>query len=196
MAAWPFSFVFAVLGLPWAILAAAAATMAIEGRAELPLGGTPVPAGGLTVSLNGEKHLALTRADGSFTFPRVNSGIYLLDVLSTDDVFPQMKIQVNAEEGVVKAVEYKYPGATKRPTTYPLIVSAIAPVNYFQARPPFSVLGFVFANPMIILMGFSAIILVAMPQLLKQLDPEALKEYEEAQRDADPAALLGKFLGK
>ena len=172
--------------------------MAVEGKAEIPAspGGGPIGANGIRVTLNGEKYTALTRLDGTFTFPFVPSGIYLVDVLSIHDVFPQMKIQVNAEEGIIKVVEYKYPGAVKRPSTYPLLLTAMAPINYFQARPQFSIMGFVMANPMIILMGFSALLLVGMPKILKELDPEALKEYEEAQRNSNPQELLSKLLGK
>lgn len=178
-------------------------TMAVEGKVELPWGVQggqpggpgPTPVSGVRVTLNGEKFVALTRYDGSFVFPFVPSGIYLVDVLAISELFPQLKIQVNAEEELVKVVEYKYPGAIKRSSTYPLVFTAMTPVSYFQVKPPVNILGFVLQNPMMLLMGFSAVLLVFLPKLLNNLDPEAREEYEKAQAGADPSEMLKKMLG-
>ena len=60
------------------------------------------------------------------------SGIYLLDVpTAIHDVFPVLKIKVSAEEALVSAVEYKYPGAKRQPAAYPIGASPFpsAPVT-------------------------------------------------------------------
>ena len=186
---WLFCVVLAAL----VTLAFGVKTMQIEGRLTIP--GDQSPAG-ITVALNGEQFMTLSRVDGSFVFPRVPSGIYSLDVLAIHEVFSQLKIQVNAEDGVVKAVEYMYPGATKRSATYPLQVQALAPLNYFHVRPPFSIMSFIMGNPMMIIMGFSVLMLAYFPKLLKEMDPEALKAYEQAQKETpDPSEMLKKLLG-
>jgi hypothetical protein len=184
---------FFVLLLALAAIAFGVKTMPIEGRLTIPGGQS---AAGITVTLNGEQFMTLSRADGSFVFPRVPSGIYSLDVLAIHEVFSQLKIQVNVEEGVVKAVEYMYPGATKRSATYPLQLNALAPLNYFHVRPPLSIMSFIMGNPMMIIMGFSVLMLAYFPKLLKEMDPEALKAYEQAQKETpDPSEMLKKLLG-
>ena len=47
------------------------------------------------------------------------------------DVFPVLKIKVSAEEALVSAVEYKYPGAKRQPAAYPIGASPFpsAPVT-------------------------------------------------------------------
>jgi hypothetical protein len=40
------------------------------------------------------------------------------------DIFPILKIRVSAEEGLVSAVEYKYPGAKRLPASYPIGTTA------------------------------------------------------------------------
>lgn len=169
-------------------------TMEIEGKIVIPDGKI---AAGYTLALNGEQFMTIALFDGSFSFPAVPSGIYLLEVLAIHEHFSQMKIQVNAAEGTVKVVEYDYPGAVKKSASYPLVFTALAPINYFQVRPKISILGFVMANPMMLIMGFSAILLMYMPKMLKNLDPEAMKAYEEAQKDTpDPAEIISKMFGK
>ena len=61
---------------------------------------------------------------------RCVSGIYLLDVpTAIHDVFPVLKIKVSAEEALVSAVEYKYPGAKRQPAAYPIGASLPFPLS-------------------------------------------------------------------
>jgi hypothetical protein len=84
-----------------------------------------------------------------------------------------MKIKVNAEEKIVNVVEYKYPGAKKFPAEYPL---HLYPIHYYQERPPFSIIGLITGNPMIVMMVFSLGIMVIFPKLLQGIDPEEMKQ--------------------
>ena len=79
-------------------------------------------------------------------------GVYLLDVSSIHDIFPQMKIKVSAEDGKISVIEYKYLGAKSIRSSYPIILTALGPLKYFKERQPFSILGMILGNPMIILM--------------------------------------------
>lgn len=99
----------------------------------------------------------------------------MLDVLSVHEVFPQVKLKVDASSDSIAAVEYKYPGAKKTLIEHPIALTALAPVNYFQQHPPFSVMGFIFGNPMMLMMIFSFAVIIFFPMLTQGLNEDQLK---------------------
>lgn len=121
-------------------------------------------------------------------------GIYALDVFSTKDHFPIMKLKVVAESQNVSVVEYKYLGGNRLPATYPIVLTALAPIMYQIPKPPFSIVGMLMANPMLIMMLFSTIMVVGFPMMLKGLSPE---ELEEMKRNGagDPMKQLTDLMG-
>lgn len=126
-------------------------------------------------------------------------GIYLLDVQSIKEMFPQMKIKVSAEDGSITVVEYKYHGAKRVPSSYPLVVTAIAQMDYFQPRPPFNLMGMIMGNPMMLVMLLSAVVVVGMPKLLSGMTPEELAEMKKTtgagSGGGDPMKQLSQLLG-
>ena len=77
----------------------------VTGRLTYPTN-FPVPT--TKLSLNGGEHEAITRVDGSFTFHDVPPGIYLMDVLSSEAMFSQVKLNLPEEaDGKIRALEYK-----------------------------------------------------------------------------------------
>ena len=64
------------------------------------------------------------------------------------DIFPQMKIKVDASEKSISVVEYKYPGAKRLQASHPLLITAVSPVTYFQRPASFSLMGLLMGNPM------------------------------------------------
>ena len=144
----------------------------------------------IKVTLNGNEYTAFTRADGAFTFYEVPEGIYSLDVLSLHILFPAAKIKVvagsNAESGAAEAskmditvVEYKYPGAPRSSSSYPIVLQALTPLGYFKPAQTFSLMSIVMANPMMLMMlGFGGL----MVWMFNNMDPEMMKEMQEAQK--------------
>lgn len=111
-----------------------------------------------------------------------------------------MKIKVAAEEQKITVVEYKYPGAKRMQAEYPIVLTAIAPVNYFQTRPSLSIIGMISGNPMIIMMLFSLVIVIGFPAMLKNMSPEELKELQgrsaaSTAGSGDPMAQFQKLMG-
>ncbi len=150
----------------------------------------------IRVVLNGGEYTSLSRQDGSFAFYNVDTGIYLLEVMSVEFAFPQMKVKVDKDKdgGTVNVVEYKYPGANRTPATHPIRLVALTPLKYFQDPPRFSILGFIMGNPMILLMGLSGGLMFLFPKMLQNMDPEAMKQFEEAQNQEDPMAAIKKMM--
>lgn len=150
----------------------------------------------IRVVLNGGEYTSLSRQDGSFAFYNVDTGIYLLEVMSVEFAFPQMKVKVDKDKdgGTINVVEYKYPGANRTPATHPIRLVALTPLKYFQDPPRFSILGFIMGNPMILLMGLSGGLMFLFPKMLQNMDPEAMKQFEEAQNQEDPMAAIKKMM--
>ena len=68
---------------------------------------------GVRVVLNSGEFETLMRKDGSFRFPSgVGRGVYTLDVLSADLLFPQYKLDTRNPKRI-RALQYAFPGAQK-----------------------------------------------------------------------------------
>ncbi|KAI9595598.1 hypothetical protein BDF19DRAFT_440980 [Syncephalis fuscata] len=135
------------------------------------------------VVLDNGNHVGHVRQDGSFVIPMVADGDYLLEVWTTSLEFPRMKLSV--KQGVV------YPSVTEvgadwssagPELPYPLLLVPRGKRQFFTKREGFSILG-LFANPYMLMMGFSVIMLVVMPKMMKSMDPEALQEMQQNQNN-------------
>jgi hypothetical protein len=97
-------------------------------------------------------------------------------------MFSQLKLDVSTSAkypGVIRALEYKYPGAPKQQMKMPLMLNAHVQTRYFEKKPEgFSVASFL-SNPMSFMMIMTMGIIVVFPQLIKNMDPEAMKEMQE-----------------
>jgi len=171
--------------------------MTVEGRVMLG----NLDASNIRLSLNGMQYHALTSIDGSFRFYDIPSGIYSLDVLDTRFLYSQLKLKVTAEDSTVTVVEYKYPGAKRNTAEYPIELKPHSRIGYFQKREGFSIWKMIMGNPTMIMMAFMMGMIFFVPQMMKNMDPEQLKEMQEQsmlnQAGVDPndpmKALMGMF---
>lgn len=169
-------------------------TLPVEGILQIPGGRF---AGNIELTLNGGQFSALTRVDGSFTFHDIPTGVYILDASTVHYIFPQMKLKVASDEGTISVLEYKYPGAAKIPSQYPIILKALSSVNYFTPKPKFSILGMLMGNPMMIMMIISVGAMVLFPKMLQGMSPEELEEFKKqsSASGGDPMKELSKMIG-
>ena len=145
----------ALLAIAAAAAGAAVDGHAVEGKIKLPL--KLLQEGDLRtteVTLNGGEHRAFTRPDGSFRFTDVAPGVYLLDVLSTEYLFSQFKLNLPEDDGEIRVLEYMYPGANKRAAAYPVDLRPHVKLEYFDKRQQPG-LHTLFRNPMLLMMGFT-----------------------------------------
>lgn len=169
----------------------------VEGRIKLPLkilqdGDLPTT----EITLNGGEHRAFTRPDGSFRFHDVAPGVYLLDVWSTEYLFSQFKLNLPEQaEEPIRALEYMYPGAAKRPAAYPVDLRPHVKLEYFDKRQQPG-LHTLFKNPMLLMMAFTMCMVVFMPKLMDSLDPEERKRMEDQMANSsDPQKMLKGLFG-
>jgi len=72
-------------------------------------------------------------------------------------------------------------------------------VYYFQPKKQFNIMGYIMANPMMLMMGFMVVMMVVMPKMMEGMDPEELKKMQEARggegMETDPMKALQKLMG-
>ena len=91
-----------------------------------------------------------------------------------------MKIKVaTSSTPPVSVVEYKYPGAMRNQAGYPIRLTAIVPLTYFQVKPPLSILGMLLGNPMILIFLVIGGVMVFFPNTLKEIAES--EEFKKAQ---------------
>jgi hypothetical protein len=115
------------------------------------------------ISLNHGVQHTYTRPDGGFIFFNIEPGVHVIDVYNHNYHFSQIKCQfLEGKMDQPTCIEYIYPGAHKLDTTHPLIITALASVEYFEAKRGFSVLSII-KNPMMLMMLFSVVMMYFMP---------------------------------
>ncbi|RLN95386.1 hypothetical protein BBJ28_00014045 [Nothophytophthora sp. Chile5] len=148
----------------------------------------------LKVQLNGGEQTTFVRSDGSFLFRDVAPGRYVVDIPSQEFLFSQYKLDV-AEDGAVRALEYKYPGAPKARADYPLAAEAVKQLNYFEQREKFNLLALIM-SPSFLTVVVPIGLLYVLPKLSEgMMDPEEFKKAQEEMGSQDPSSLLSGMLG-
>ncbi|DAZ97195.1 TPA: hypothetical protein N0F65_003826 [Lagenidium giganteum] len=148
----------------------------------------------LRVLLNGGEQVTYARADRSFIFRDVAPGRYVVDIPSELYLFSQFKLDV-ADDGNIRAIEYKYPGATKQRAEYPLTAEVLTEINYFEEREKFNLLQLIM-SPSFLTVVLPIAMLYVLPKLSESMmDPEEFKKAQEEIGTQDPAALLQGMFG-
>ncbi|KAJ8495881.1 hypothetical protein ONZ51_g1494 [Trametes cubensis] len=122
--------------------------------------------------------------DGSFVIPDVPAGTYILSVIAHDYQFEPMRIDVFESDSLPEVRPY-FPGTPLSPAApatlpYPIMLSARAKNDYFVPRESFNVLA-MFKNPMMMMMLGAGVLVLLMPTLMKNMDPEVLEDFKERQ---------------
>ncbi|KAI0778106.1 hypothetical protein BD413DRAFT_506833 [Trametes elegans] len=130
---------------------------------------------------NGKLRGGVTR-DGSFVIPDVPAGTYVLSVIAHDHHFDQLRIDV-FEADTLPEVRRYFPGTPLSPASaaalpYPVVLAARAKNDYFVPRESFNVLA-MFKNPMMMMMLGAGVLVLFMPTLMKNMDPEVMEDFKE-----------------
>ncbi|KAI8367335.1 hypothetical protein BD560DRAFT_399926 [Blakeslea trispora] len=138
--------------------------------------------------LNGAQYTAHIDAKGEFVFPNVKPGSYLLEIQSIQHIYPKLRVDIGEDDQVRASytgigIDWNQRGYS---VPHPFELQAKAESEYFMQRQGFNVMS-MFKNPMFLMLGFSAIMMFFMPKLMaavKDMDPEAAKEFSKLQTDA------------
>ncbi|KAI5980467.1 hypothetical protein F5J12DRAFT_841209 [Pisolithus orientalis] len=137
--------------------------------------------GAAKILLDAGRYSAGVTRSGNFSIPDVNPGVYVLSVLSHDYTFEQFRVDVSDASSIPEVKSYVFGTPLLSPSAvilpYPIILSPRSKNSYFKPHESFSLLG-MFRNPMMMLMLFTAGMMLAMPYIMKNLDPQSLEEIK------------------
>ncbi|KAH7924861.1 hypothetical protein BV22DRAFT_1034652 [Leucogyrophana mollusca] len=131
----------------------------------------------------GKQYGSITR-NGNFSIPDVAPGTYVLSVLAHDFVFEQMRVDVSDSESIPEVRSYIFGtpltshSAVK--LSYPVVLTPRHKNKYFMPRESFNLLG-MFQNPMMMIMVLTGVMMLGMPYIMKNLDPQTLEELQGRQ---------------
>jgi len=148
-------------------------TTTLEGRLT-----TELALDSVRIVLNGGAYSAIPRQDGSFKLHDVLPGSYLLEVMDSQSVWPTVRVDVSASApGKARALL----SHSRQPLPFPLpLEPLVAKPTFFEKREGFNWSGMLM-NPMVIMMGITVLIMVVFPNMMKNMDPEQLKEMQQMQ---------------
>lgn len=122
--------------------------------------------------------------NGNFHIPHVPPGTYILTVLSPQHWFDQLRIDVLPSSDLPEVRPY-LPGTPLYSSTaqhitlpYPLHLEPKRKLDFFVPQESFNALALL-KSPMVIMMIITAGMALGVPYLMKNLDPETLKEINE-----------------
>ncbi|KAJ7357069.1 hypothetical protein DFH08DRAFT_850928 [Mycena albidolilacea] len=119
--------------------------------------------------------------DGSFSIPDVPAGTYILSVVSHDHAFDHLRIDVLESTFEVRPYSVGTPLNPASSIVLPQIsLIARAKHVYFVPVDSFNLVA-MFQNPMMLMLLFGGVMVIAMPYLMKNMDPETMKDFKEQQ---------------
>ncbi|KAN0128364.1 Protein of unknown function (DUF2012) domain containing protein [Lactarius tabidus] len=127
---------------------------------------------------------SITR-NGTFVIPDVAAGTYIVSVLSRDHVFDQLRVDVPPEPDSLPEVSPYTIGTPLNPRSpvklpYPIKLVPRQKKSYFVPLQSFNVVQ-MFQNPMMLMMVFGGLMMLAMPYITKNLDPALVQEAQQNQ---------------
>ncbi|KAG1755103.1 uncharacterized protein EDB91DRAFT_1097293 [Suillus paluster] len=129
------------------------------------------------VLLDAGKMSGRVTRNGNFSIPDVPPGTYILSVLSHDYSFDHVRIDVSRSEPQPEVRPHIF-GTPLLTTTsfslpYPILLIPRHKNRYFSPRESFNLLG-MFQSPMMMIMVLTGVMMLAMPYIMKNMDPETL----------------------
>ncbi|KAJ2550104.1 hypothetical protein EV175_004191, partial [Coemansia sp. RSA 1933] len=135
------------------------------------------------VVVNGGEHTGFIKSDGSFVVENVQIGDSLLEVSSTDYVFPKIHVRISIKDDGKASIAARYVqigtewSESAPMLAYPLQIGASQKYDFFTPRQGFNIVA-MFSNPYMMMVGASLLAIFILPKLQANMDPEALKEFQ------------------
>jgi len=115
-------------------------------------------------------------------------------------MFSHVKIKISKDstqttEHDIQCIQYPYVGSPKQAIPHPLILTAHATYNYFIQKPGFSIFSLL-KNPMVLMMIFGIFLMLIMPSMMENLDPEQKEQMQrQMEMQSDPSKMLNQLWG-
>ena len=110
----------------------------------------------MTIRLNNGERVAVTRHDGSFVVPKLQDGLYVVEIDTSEWVFPSYSVLVR--NGAVAVSTWDSKGHSKTIRS-PFRLEAIGKPQYFLTRASMNMFSMLM-NPQMMIMGFMLIMVL------------------------------------
>ncbi|CAH3180024.1 unnamed protein product [Porites evermanni] len=133
------------------------------------------------VIVDGGNYIGFLKADGSFTVNDVPAGSYIVEVLSPNNMFEPVRVDISGRaKGKIRARKVNFLQNSAVVTLpYPLKFKAKEPAPFFEKREQWKVTDMLF-NPMVLMMVLPLLLLLVLPKLINSQDPETQKEMQSS----------------
>uniref|UniRef100_H2ZH01 Endoplasmic reticulum membrane protein complex subunit 7 n=1 Tax=Ciona savignyi TaxID=51511 RepID=H2ZH01_CIOSA len=139
-----------------------------------------------TIIMDGGLYKCFMKSDGSFSFHNVETGSYVIEVLSPSYMFEPVRVDISSKGKVRARKLNNLKPSSVTLVKYPLDLKPLGLMKYFQQREKFSILDML-KNPMVLMMVLPMLMLVVLPKLMNTSDPEFQKEMEESMKKFNPS---------
>lgn len=130
------------------------------------------------------QYVAFLRGDGTFTIPGLPSNTYVVEVLSTRNVYEPVRVDINSKGKVRTRKLNLIQPSDVTVLRYPLSFESKGYPNYFQKREQFRVMD-ILMSPMVLMMIVPLLLVVVLPKLVNQ-DPELQRELQQTTNILQP----------
>ena len=135
------------------------------------------------MSINGGEYSCLVDNLGNFKVEVPTIGAYKLEVFNLGYFFEPVVVEVYEEEFAagknIKAFLFSLKQGKDFRLVYPLQLDPSSRIQYFEQEKAFNPLDYM-KNPFVIMIGVTLL----MSQMMKNMDPEELKQAQDNQKDA------------
>lgn len=133
------------------------------------------------VLVDGGNYVGFLKTDGSFTVNDVPAGSYVVEVLSPNNMFEPVRVDISGRaKGKIRARRVNFLQNSAVVTVpYPLKFKAKEPAPFFEKREQWKVTDMLF-NPMVLMMVLPLLLLLVLPKLINSQDPETQKEMQSS----------------
>lgn len=131
------------------------------------------------VLVDGGKFIAFLKSDGSFVINNMLPGTYIVEVVTPNYLFDPVRVDISGKgRGKIRARKVNFiQNSAVSTVPYPLKFKTKDSAHFFEKRESWKWTDFLF-NPMVIMMVLPLIVLVALPKLMSNADPETQKEMQ------------------
>ncbi|RMX36994.1 endoplasmic reticulum membrane protein complex subunit 7-like [Pocillopora verrucosa] len=133
------------------------------------------------ILVDGGSYIGFLKTDGSFTVNDVPAGSYVVEVLSPNNLFEPVRVDISGRaKGKIRARKVNFLQNSAVVTVpYPLKFKVKEPAPFFEKREQWKVTDMLF-NPMVLMMVLPLLLLLVLPKLINSQDPETQKEMQSS----------------
>ncbi|OWA53127.1 putative ER membrane protein complex subunit 7 [Hypsibius exemplaris] len=149
------------------------------------------------ISADGEEHFGFLSEDReSFTISGVPPGSYLIEVYHPEFIFETARVDVSSKGKFRARRPDSFDSSAQNQLAYPLRLKLLRKATYFQAKEAWRMTD-ILMNPMVLMMILPLVVLMGIPKLMSQIDPDASKDMQSAitNQPTDFSSLMSSLLG-